>query len=539
MTDEQPYAPTSVIETIRQSVNDRDLTRLAAAVGTPTTRQLVGVLERLNPRQRAVVYRLLPKQQALEVFETLDPSLQGDLVKALQDGEVAALFAELDPDDRVWLLDELPALVAQRLLRGLPERERQLTAEVLGYPQDSIGRRMSPEVVSTRPELTVGATLARVRPRVHDAETVYTLPVLDHDRRIVGVVSLRDLLGADDTATIDSLMKDAHTALATEDAEIAARRCADFGVLALPVVDSESHLVGILTIDDAVRILEREESEDTARQGGVEPLRRPYLSTPVFSIVRSRVVWLLVLALGATLTVQVLSVFEATLEQLTVLALFVPLLIGTGGNTGNQAATTVTRALALGDIRPRDALSVLTREMRVGALLGLLLGTLGFAVTSLIYGLPVGLVVGLTLLAMCTLAATVGGIMPLIARAIHVDPAVFSNPFISTFVDATGDQDRRHRVPDPPGGASHQAPKARRRAASRTCAPQRREGTRAGVRRGGDEPEDAGHPHRRASAVRRPGSGGGLGTAAHLRGILLAARPRRRLRLGAVGGGGT
>src|SRR5690606_39260621 len=409
-----------------------------AAVSELPRAELLEVIERLGPRQRAIVYRLLPKQRALRVFEDLEPSLQGELVRALQDGEVASLFADLDPDDRVWLLDELPAVVAQRLLRGLPARERQRTAEVLGYPQGSIGRRMSPEVVWTHPGSTVGETLSLVRARVHDAETVYTLPVLDDERRIVGVVGLRDLLGAADADDIASLMNDPHTALASEDAEAAARRCADLGLLALPIVDRESRLLGILTIDDAVRILEREESEDAARQGGAEPLRRPYLSTPLFSIVRSRVVWLLVLALGATLTVQVLSVFEATLAQMTALALFVPLLIGTGGNTGNQAATTVTRALALGDVRPRDVLRVLSREMRTGAVLGLLLGALGFAITSLVYEPHVGLVIGLTLLAVCTLAATVGGIMPLVARTIRVDPAVFSNPFITTFVDATG-----------------------------------------------------------------------------------------------------
>ncbi|HTN59587.1 MAG TPA: magnesium transporter, partial [Protaetiibacter sp.] len=333
---------------------------------------------------------------------------------------------------------ELPAVVAQRLLQGLPPRERQLTAEVLGYPQGSIGRRMSPEVIWTHPSLSVGETLSRLRARVHEAESVYTLPVLDDERRIVGVVGLRDLLGASDTALIESLMNEPHLALVSEDAEIVARRCADLGLLVLPVVDRESRLVGILTIDDAVRILEREESEDAARQGGVEPLRRPYLSTPLTNIVRSRVVWLLVLALGATLTVQVLSVFETTLAQMTALALFVPLLIGTGGNTGNQAATTVTRALALGDVRPRDALRVLSREARTGAVLGLLLGALGFAIAGTVYDLQVGLVIGLTLLAVCTLAATVGGIMPLVARTIRVDPAVFSNPFITTFVDAIG-----------------------------------------------------------------------------------------------------
>lgn len=438
MNIDQTQTPSALTETIARLLAGQEWTGLAAAAAALSTRQLVAVLERLNAGQRAIVYRLLPKRDALDVFEGLPPSLQSDLVEALQDQEVASLFAELDPDDRVWLLDELPASVAQHLLKGLSEPERQLTSVVLGYPQDSIGRRMSPEVVSTHRELTVGEALRRLRPRVRDAETVYTLPVVDDERRIVGIVSLRDLLGADDSALIGSLMRDAHTARATEDAEGAARRCAELGVLALPVVDSESRLVGILTIDDAVRILEREESEDAARQGGAEPLQRPYLATPVLSIVRSRVVWLLVLAVGAMLTVQVLSVFEATLEQMTVLALFVPLLIGTGGNTGNQAATTVTRALALNEVRPRDVLAVLFREIRVGALLGLLLGTLGFALAGLVYDLGVGVVIGLTLFAVCTVAASVGGVMPLIARSIRVDPAVFSNPFITTFVDATG-----------------------------------------------------------------------------------------------------
>ncbi|MGY1550438.1 magnesium transporter [Microbacterium sp. A588] len=429
---------TDLIDTIEQTLSQRDLAAASAALTPASIYQLVQILDRLNPRQCAIVYRLLSKQRALEVFEALEPELQGELVHGLQDAEVATLFAEMDPDDRVWLLEELPASVAPRLLRGLPVRERELTAAVLGYPQNSIGRRMSPEYVTTHPDLTVGETMARLRARLDDAETIYTLPVTDHARRVIGVVSLRDLLAANDDATIDALMRDARTTLAETDAEIAARECTDLGLLAVPVVDSENRLVGILTIDDAVRILKREENEDAARQGGVEPLGRPYLSTPIRKIVRSRIVWLFVLAIGATLTVQVLSVFEATLEQMTVLALFVPLLIGTGGNTGNQAATTVTRALALGEVRPRDLLRVLTRELRVGVSLGILLGLLGFAITALVYDWHIGLVIGCTLLAVCTVAATIGGVMPLVARMIRVDPAVFSNPFITTFVDATG-----------------------------------------------------------------------------------------------------
>lgn len=438
MTTQQIHVIDELTAEILQQLASQDLAALAATLAPVPDAELVSVFERLTLRQRAVIFRLLPKETAVAVFDALDPALQGDLLEGLHDTEVARLFAELDPDDRAWLLEEVPAVLATRLLRDLPGSERALTAALLGYPQGSVGRRMTPEYVSVRERATVAIALDRVRDRLADAETVYTIPVLDNARRIVGIVSLRELLAADPNAEISTLMQEAHTAKAADSAEEAARRCTDLSLLALPIVDSEQRLVGMLTIDDAVRILEFEESEDSARQGGTEPLRRPYLSTPVRTLVRSRVVWLLVLAVGATLTVQVLEVFEATLEQVTVLALFVPLLIGTGGNTGNQAATTVTRALALGDVRPRDILRVLSRELRTGAMLGLLLGTLGFAIASLIYSVEIGLVIGLTLLAVCTVAAAVGGSMPLLARAVKVDPAVFSNPFISTFVDATG-----------------------------------------------------------------------------------------------------
>ncbi|WP_226924915.1 magnesium transporter [Georgenia satyanarayanai] len=423
---------------LEDALSAQDLPALIAVLAEMSTSEIIPALERLSLKERALVYRLLPKDRALEVFEGLDATLQGDLVQGLQDEDVAAVFAAMDPDDRVSLLDELPASVATRLLHGLPRAERDLTAAVLGYPHGSIGRRMSPEYVTTHPHLTAGESLDRVRARLADAETVYTLPVLDGQRRLVGVVSLRDLLGAASDTPVADLMQEPHSALVTEDAETAARRCAEQRLLALPIVDAERRLVGILTVDDALWVLEEADSEDQARIGGSEPLRRPYLSTPVGSIVRSRVVWLLVLAVGATLTVQVLEVFEETLEQMVVLSLFIPLLIGTGGNAGNQAATTITRALALEDVRPRDIFRVLAREVRVGLSLGLLLGTVGLVFATLAYGAPIGAVVGLTLLSICTMAAAVGGVMPLVARVVRADPAVFSNPFITTFVDATG-----------------------------------------------------------------------------------------------------
>lgn len=400
--------------------------------------QTVEQLERLTTIGRALAYRTLSKGRAIEVFERLDARLQADLIVGLQDAEVADIFAALSPDDRVGLMDELPALLANRLILGLTEKERALTSTVLGYPQGAVGRYMSPEFITTHPQLTAGQTLARVRAGIDDAESIYTIPVTDDGRHLRGVVSLREVLRAEESELVANLAQAPLAVPATQNVEDAARYCADAKILVLPIVDAENRLVGILTVDDALRILEDAESEDAARAGGSEPLRRPYLSTPVRSIVRARVVWLLVLAVGATLTVQVMGVFEATLAEQVVLSLFIPLLIGTGGNTGNQAATTITRALALGDVRPRDAVKVFAREVQVGALLGLLLGTLGFVVASVIFTLPLGLVIGLTLLGVCTMAASVGGLMPLLGKALKVDPAVFSNPFISTFVDATG-----------------------------------------------------------------------------------------------------
>jgi magnesium transporter len=438
MDSQEMTTAETLTESIERALAQTDLAALAGKLAALRPEQVIDVIERLSMKQRAVVYRLLPKGKALQVFEGLDPTLQSDLVRGLKDEDVAAIFAGLDPDDRVGLMDELPATVARRLMEGLPDQERSLTAEILGYAHGSIGRRMSPEYAATYPDQSVSQTLDHLMSKLESAATVYTLPVIDRERRLTGLVGLRDLMRAEPGDLVADIMQEPHSVTATSPAETAARRCADLKLFALPVVDSETRLVGILTVDDALRVLEEADTEDQARIGGTEPLRRPYLSTPVSSIVRARVVWLLVLAVGATLTVQVLEVFEATLEQMVVLTLFIPLLIGTGGNTGNQAATTVTRALALDDVGPRDILKVLAREIRVGLLLGLMLGTLGFVVAAFFYGSGIGLVIGLTMLSICTMAASVGGAMPLIGRAIRVDPAVFSNPFITTFIDASG-----------------------------------------------------------------------------------------------------
>ncbi|MCA1568804.1 MAG: magnesium transporter [Chloroflexi bacterium] len=401
--------------------------------------QIADELSRLPSQDRAVPFRLLGKDRALEVFELLDPSLQQELLEGLREANVRHLFEGLDPDDRARLTEEMPAKVARRLLAGLSPNERRLTSTLLGYAEDSAGRLMSPEVASLRAGMSAGDALERLRRIGRSAETIYALPVTDDQRRLVGALGLRDLVLADPATPVGELMdRDVYSARVDTDQEEAARLIREADLLALPIVDTEDRLVGIVTVDDAMEVLEEEETEDVARAGGAEPLGRPYLTTSVLQIARSRVVWLLFLIVAATLTVNVLQVFEGTLSSVVTLALFIPLIIGTGGNTGAQAATTVTRALAVGEVRFNDLGVVVLREARVGLLLGAMLGLLALGPTWVFAGRSIGIVVGLTLLAVCTLAAFVGAFLPLVARRVGVDPAVMSAPFITTLVDASG-----------------------------------------------------------------------------------------------------
>lgn len=401
-------------------------------------KEIIALIERVDAVRAAVVLRLLPRERSIDAFDALDAAHQADLVDALSDENLTHFFGELDPDDRVALLDELPAEIAQRLLATLDSNEKEVTGIVLGYPKRSLGRRMSPRTPMIVDSSLAGQAVESLRRQAPDVETIYTVPIVRGDRRLVGVASLRDLLTADPNTEVTEIMSEPVFAYATDEDEETARWFQALDFLALPIVDDSRRLVGILTVDDAYDIIEDADNEDTARAGAAEPLQQPYLTTPVLRIVRSRIVWLAVLAISALLTVRVLDAFEDALAAAVVLSLFIPLLTGTGGNTGNQAATTVTRALALGDVRGKDYAQVLWREVRVGLILGAMLGTLFGLFLGFIYGADVGLVLGLTLLIVCTLAAGVGGIMPIIAKSVGADPAVFSNPFITTFVDATG-----------------------------------------------------------------------------------------------------
>lgn len=417
----------------------RDVEALNNWLNQASTLEIAEELARLDPAERAIPFRLLAKDRALEVFEALDPLHQQELLEGLREAGVGQLFEDMDPDDRARLVDEMPAKVAKRLLAGLSPHERALTATLLGYPENSAGRVMSPEVVNLRANQTVGDALARLRRVGTSAETIYALPVTDESRRLVGALGLRDLVLADPDQLIGDLMdREVYSARVDQDQEEVARLIQEADLLALPIVDTEGRLVGIVTVDDAMQILEEEQTEDVARAGGAEPLEHPYLSTSLLGLARSRVVWLFVLIVAATLTVNVLNAFEGTLKVAVQLALFIPLVIGTGGNAGSQSATTVTRALAVGELRTTDVALVVLREGRVGLLLGGMLGALAFMPVWLFVGFQMASVVSLTLLTVCTLATLVGSLLPLLARRLGFDPAVMSAPFISTLVDATG-----------------------------------------------------------------------------------------------------
>ena len=396
-------------------------------------------LSRQPAEKRAVAFRLLAKDRALEVFELLDPSLQQELLEGLRDTNVRQLFEDLDPDDRARLTEEMPAKVATRLLAGLSPNERRLTATLLGYPEDSAGRLMSPEVASLRANMTVAEALDRLRRIGDSAETIYALPVTDDHRRLVGALGLRDLVLARADARVGDLMDtEVFSARVDADQEEAARLIREADLLALPIVDTEDRLVGIVTVDDAMEVLEEEETEDLARAGGAEPLGRPYLSTSIVQVGRSRVLWLIVFLVAGFVTVNVLAVFRSALDEVVTLAFFVPLVIGTAGSTGAQSATTITRAIAVGEVRLEDLGRVALREASTGVALGAALAALAFGPIALLWRPDVATVVSITLLAVCTLASLIGSTLPLAAKRVGADPAVMSVPLITALVDASG-----------------------------------------------------------------------------------------------------
>ena len=405
-------------------------------------------IDRLPAEQEAVAFRLLDRERAFAVFEHLSFDAQEHLLHTLSDADAAAVLEEMSADDRTALLEELPGKVTVRLLNLLSAEERAVAAHLLGYPEDSIGRLMTPDYVRVKPAWTVAEALSHVRVYGADSETLNVLYVTGPGGKLIDDLRIRQLLTVDPETRIESLMDRAFVALNVLDDQetaVAAFRRHDRSVL--PVVDGSGVLVGIVTVDDVLDVQEEEATEDIQMLGAVQALDDPYLQVPIWTMVRKRGTWLVILLFGGMLTAEAMAFYEDELASAVVLAIFLPLIIASGGNSGAQAATLITRALALDEVRLGDWWRVMRRELASGMLLGLVLGALGAARIALwavafdAYGPHwplVAITVGVSLVGVVVWGSLSGSLLPLLLKRLGADPATSSAPFIATLVDVTG-----------------------------------------------------------------------------------------------------
>ena len=400
--------------------------------------QAIGILPMIL---QALAFRLLNKNEAIEVYEYLDPSVQQNLLDRLRSNEVLDLVEEMSPDDRVRLFDELPAKVVRRLLAELSPEERRVTAQLLGYESETAGRLMTTEFVDLKEFLSVSQALKLVRQRAKFSETIYSLYVTDKERHLTGILSLRDLVVADPESLIGEVMTREVVNVRTDtDQEEVARAIQRYDFLALPVVDLEKRLVGIVTVDDVIDVIEQEATRDIYAAGAVQAGDEDdYFQSNLFVVARRRIVWLAVLVLANGLTTQVIAMNDEVLKQVVLLAAFIPLLIGAGGNVGAQSSTVVIRGLSTQRIQRLGLIKAIGREALAGALLGILMAI--FVVPFAWWqgqGPLVATAVGISLMAITTLAATAGASLPLLFDRMGLDPALMSAPFITTATDVAG-----------------------------------------------------------------------------------------------------
>lgn len=397
-------------------------------------------IEGLPETLQALAFRLLPKDEAIEVYEYLDSTVQQALIDELRSQDVLDLVEQMSPDDRVRLFDELPAKIVRRLLQQLSPAEREITSLLLGYGTGTAGRLMTPEYIALKEGMTGDQALARVRLMAPRTETIYTLYVTDVSRRLTGILSLRELLVAPPEDSIGALMtRDVISVHTDTDQEEVARVIQRYDLLAVPVVDREERLVGIVTVDDVIDILEEEATEDIYTLGGVQSGEDDYFQTNLLTVARRRVVWLFVLLITNTGTSAVISSQEDVLSKVVALAAFIPLLIGTGGNVGAQSSTVVIRGLNTDRLRSMNPMTIVSRELIAGALLGVMLAAVVTVWAFLLErNWQVAIAVGFSLLVISILASTAGSVLPLVFKRLGLDPALMSAPFITTVVDVAG-----------------------------------------------------------------------------------------------------
>ncbi len=403
-------------------------------------------LSRIDDNRMPMVFRLLSKETAADVFANFEAPEQERIINSITDSELAGIMEELYVDDAVDIVGELPANVVKRVMRAATPQTRNLINQYLRYPENSAGSIMTAEFVDLKKYMSVKESIARIRRIGEDKETIYVCFVIAADRRLEGIVTVKDLLLSSDDTIIEDLMEtNVVFASTTEDQESVSAKFADYDLMALPVVDNERRLVGIVTVDDVMDVMEQEATEDMEKLAGMLPSDKPYSRTGIVEIWKNRIPWLMFLMLSATFTSMILTSFEDMLAVQAGLVAFIPMLMGTGGNSGAQASTAVIRALSLGDIEPRDALSVVWRELRVAFLCGIALAAVNFVKMLLLDGMllhndavtvPVAATVSMSIVFIVLFAKSVGSMLPILAEKLGVDPAVMANPLISTVTDA-------------------------------------------------------------------------------------------------------
>jgi magnesium transporter len=394
----------------------------------------------LPPPQVMIVFGLLEKEVAADVFANLPIENQEQLINSLDDQQLSTIIDDLSVDDAVDMIGELPANIVRKVLRNAKPETRQLINHYLRYPDDSVGSIMTSEFVDLKRELTIKEAIDRIRSTGEDKETIYTCYVTDQEHHLEGTASIKDLLLAKDDQHVEDVMeKDIISVTTTDDQEVAARLFNKYDFVALPVVDAENRLVGIVTVDDAVDVMQDEATEDIEKMAAMQPSGKPYLKTGVVEMAKHRILWLLILMVSGMITGSILERFTDAFVAIPLLVTFIPMLTDTGGNAGSQSSALIIRGLAVGEVEPRDWVKIMWKELRVSILVGLVLAAVNFIRIVLTYRnvtMMIAFTVSLTMFFTVLLAKLIGGLLPLLAKKIHVDPAIMAAPLITTIVDA-------------------------------------------------------------------------------------------------------
>ncbi|MDI9438580.1 MAG: magnesium transporter [Limnochordia bacterium] len=425
---------------LERLIADKDFKGVRAELSVLQDADIALFMEELQREHVVMVFRSLPKDRAAEIFSYLSSDMQQYIVEAITDQEVSSIINDLYLDDAADFLEEMPANVVKRVLRNASPEVRELINHFLKYPPHSAGSIMTAEFVDLRKTMRVSEAFQRIRRTAIDKETVYTCYVMDDNRRLEGVVTVRELFLADDDDIIGDIMeKNVIAVRTTEDQEEVAALLSHYNFISLPVVDEESRLVGIVTFDDVMEVIHQEATEDFQKMAAMAPSDKPYLKTSVFTLAKNRIVWLMILMLSATITGSILGKYEAAFISLPVLITFIPMLTDTGGNTGSQSSTLIIRGMALNELDTKDVGRILRKELSVSALMGAVLSGANFLRIILLHpgSYTMALAVSLALYATVMLAATIGSMLPLAARALKADPAIMAAPVVTTLVDAT------------------------------------------------------------------------------------------------------